>query len=128
MRTFKGFSTVDKTWGNFKLYDLDLVKRDLLNEIYTRKGERLMAPEFGCVVWDVLFDPMTEDTVQIIRDDLVRIIGKDPRIELKDLQVTEDFDTQTIKLVIFINYIPTSTVAELVAVFNRDIISNQLQG
>ena len=55
MRTFKGFSSIGQTWGKLKIYDLDLAKRDLLNELYTRKGERLMAPQFGCIVWDVLF-------------------------------------------------------------------------
>lgn len=128
MRTFKGFTTVDRTWGNFRVYDIDLVKRDLLNEIYTRKGERLMSPEFGCIVWDLLFDPLTEETVTLIREDLTRITSTDPRINLREIDVREDYDNQQIIVAILLEYVPTTTVTELIAVFNRDVASNQLQG
>jgi phage baseplate assembly protein W len=126
MRKFKGFSTIDRTWGNFKLYDIELAKRDLLNEFYTRKGERLMSPTFGSIVWDLLFDPMTEETVQLISDDCLRIISKDPRLELRNIYVQES--DHSITVTILLNYVPTATVTELVAVFNRDIVISQEQG
>lgn len=119
MRTFKGYSTVDKTHGNFKLYDIELVKRDLLNEFYTRKGERLMAPEFGSIVWDLLFDPMTPDTTQLIKDDSERIVKRDPRLQYLRTDVSET--EHTITVAIQVRFIPTSTVEELVAVYRRDI-------
>ncbi len=126
MRKLKGFSTIDRTWGNFKLYDIELAKRDLLNEFYTRKGERLMSPTFGSIVWDLLFDPMTEETVQLISDDCLRIISKDPRLELRNIYVQES--DHSITVTILLNYVPTATVTELVAVFNRDIVISQEQG
>ncbi len=126
MRKFKGFSTIDRTWGNFKLYDIELAKRDLLNEFYTRKGERLMSPTFGSIVWDLLFDPMTEETVQLINDDCLRIVSKDPRLELRNIYVQES--EHSITVTILLNYVPTATVTELVAVFNRDIVISQEQG
>ncbi len=128
MRTFKGFSTVDRTWGNFKTYDIDLAKRDLLNELYTRKGERLMSPEFGYIVWDVLFDPMTEDIVEIIRRDTERIIAKDPRLELREIDIRENFDQQSITVALVLNYVPTATLTDLLAVFYRDLNSQRTQG
>lgn len=126
MRKFKGFSTINRTWGNFKLYDIELAKRDLLNEFYTRKGERLMSPAFGSIVWDLLFDPMTPETVQLITEDCQRIITKDPRLELRDVYVQEE--DHSITVTILLNYVPTATVTELVAVFNRDIAISQEQG
>jgi len=128
MRVFKGYSTVGKEWGNFKIYDIELAKRDLLNEIYTRKGERLMSPEYGYIVWDLLFDPLTYELVNIIREDTLRIISRDPRLELNTLDVTEDVDLQTLTVKIILNYVPTATITELVAVFSRDIALNKLQG
>ena len=107
MRKFKGFSTVGKQFGNFKLYDIELAKRDLLNELYTRKGERIMSPEFGSIIWDLLFD-------------MQRILTKDPRLELRQLSITENVDTQLITVAIILNYVPTATLTELVAIFNRD--------
>ncbi len=126
MRKFKGFSTVDKTQGNFTVYDVELAKRDLLNELYTRKGERLMSPNFGSVVWDLLFDPLTEDTVQLIRDDCLRIVTKDPRLELREFNVDEE--EHTVRVTILLNYVPTATLTELVAVFNRDTAASIQQG
>ena len=128
MRKFKGFSTVNKQWGNFKLYDIDLAKQDLLNELYTRKGERIMSPDFGSIIWDLLFDPITDQTVELIQEDMLRILTKDPRLELKQLNVQEDFDTQTIIVAIILNYVPTATLTELVATFNRDTALSRTQG
>lgn len=128
MRTFKGFSTVDRTWGNFKTYDIELAKRDLLNELYTRKGERLMSPEFGYIVWDVLFDPMTEEVIELIRRDTERIVTKDPRLELREIDIRENFDQQTITVALVLNYVPTATVTDLLAVFYRDLNSQRTQG
>jgi phage baseplate assembly protein W len=128
MRKFKGFSTVNKQWGNFKLYDIDLAKQDLLNELYTRKGERIMSPDFGSIIWDLLFDPITDQTVELIQEDMLRILTKDPRLELKQLNVQEDFDTQTIIVAIILNYVPTATLTELIATFNRDTALSRTQG
>lgn len=126
MRKFKGFSTVDRSWGNFKLYDIELAKRDLLNEFYTRKGERLMMPSFGSIVWDLLFDPLTEETIELIREDCLRIVTKDPRLELRDFNIEDE--EHTIRVTILLNYVPTTTLTELVAVFNRDTAVDRQQG
>ena len=123
MRKFKGYSTVDKTWGNFKLYDVDLAKRDLLNELYTRKGERLMSPQFGSIVWDLLFDPLTDEIVDAIRADCLRIVTKDPRLDLLALDVVDN--EHTIIVSIILRYVPTATETELVAVFNRNLTAER---
>jgi len=128
MKTFKGYSTVDRTWGNFKSYDVELAKRDLLNEFYTRKGERLMSPEFGSIVWDLLFDPLTEEAVTLIREDCLRIVSRDPRLEVRQIDVQDDFDNQRIIVSLVLNYVPTATVTDLVVSYYRDIAVEKLQG
>lgn len=126
MRKFKGYSTVDKTWGNFKLYDIDLAKRDLLNEFYTRKGERVMSPQFGSIVWDLLFDPLTDETIDAIRADCLRIVTKDPRLDLLDIDIVDN--EHTIIVTIILRYVPTATETELVAVFNRNLTAEREVG
>lgn len=128
MRRYKGFNTVDKEFGSFKLYDVELVKRDLLNELYTRKGERLMSPTYGSVIWDLLFDPLYEETVQIISDDCIRIVSKDPRLELLDITVSESIDQHSVIVSLVLRYVPTSTVTELIAEFNRETSTDIAQG
>lgn len=123
MRKFKGYSTVDKTWGNFKLYDIELAKRDLLNEFYTRRGERLMSPQFGSIVWDLLFDPLTDEIVDAIRADCLRIVTKDPRLDLLNIDVVDNEHTIIVSLIL--KYVPTATETELVAVFNRNLTAER---
>jgi phage baseplate assembly protein W len=43
---------------------LTQAKDNLKNLILTRKGERLMQPEFGCDVWRVLFEQMDGRTIE----------------------------------------------------------------
>jgi phage baseplate assembly protein W len=40
-------------------------KDNLVNLIMTKKGERLMQPEFGCDIWNLIFQPIVDEDVQI---------------------------------------------------------------
>ena len=84
---FKGFSTVDQVRAPYTLTDIDLVKRDLLNEFYTRKGERVMRPNFGCIVHDLLMNPEDTFTEEELREDILRIVNKEPRVEFLDMNI-----------------------------------------
>jgi len=85
MAIFKGFSTIDKVRAPYTLVDVELVKRDLLNHFYTKKGERLMKPNFGSIIWDLLMEPEDTVTEEEIKEDIQRIIDTDPRVELNDI-------------------------------------------
>jgi phage baseplate assembly protein W len=87
-QTYKGFSTVNQTSQGYALYDLELIKQDLLNQFHIRRGERLMNPTFGTVIWDNLFEPMTEDLKSTIVDNVSEIINYDPRLVAKNVIVT----------------------------------------
>ena len=101
--TYKGFSSSEAN-KNFKLYDINLVKQDLINHFYIRKGEKLENPEFGTVIWDMLFENFTEDVKQIIAKDVEAIINYDPRISVNS--VTVDSTDQGIRIQADIVYIP----------------------
>lgn len=127
MRKFKGFSTVNKEHTDWRLYDLDLAKQDVLNEIYTRKGERLMSPSFGYIVWDLLFDPLTEEVKTVIEQDTIRIVSKDPRFQLLQLFVTDNADQSKIDVSMRLYYVPTATETDLLASFSRNTSEQILQ-
>tara|TARA_B110000858_G_C17750491_1_gene449408 strand:+ start:462 stop:836 length:375 start_codon:yes stop_codon:yes gene_type:complete len=84
---FKGFSTVDRVKAPYTLTDIELVKRDLLNEFYTRRGERVMRPNFGSIIWDLLMNPEDNFTGDEIKDDIARIVAKDQRVELINISL-----------------------------------------
>ncbi len=85
---YKGFSTVDSTREN-KLYDFDLIKQDILNHFNTRRGERVMNPLFGAIIWDILMEPLTEDIGRVIEEDVTAICNFDPRVYPQQIDINE---------------------------------------
>jgi phage baseplate assembly protein W len=86
-KMYKGFSTVNADTENFALYDFQLIQQDLLNHFHTRQGERLMNPDYGTIIWDLLFEPLTEDVKNVITDNVNSIINYDPRIQASQVTV-----------------------------------------
>lgn len=89
MALYKGYNTVDNNTTKVRLEDTELIKRDLLNHFNIRKGEKLMRPDFGSVIWDALFEQMTDDLRDIIVDDVLEIVKYDPRIVAEKVLVDE---------------------------------------
>jgi phage baseplate assembly protein W len=116
---FRGFSTVDKIRAPYTLEGRDLVKRDLLNTFYTKKGERLMRPEYGSVIWDVLMNPDDTVTEKEIREDVLRIIDGDPRVD--HLRTTIIYMDHTIRLEIDLKYVLLNDSDILYLEYTKDI-------
>ena len=114
--TYKGFSTVDQN-KNFKLFDSSLVKRDLINHFYIRKGEKLENPNFGTIIWDVLFEPMTEQLKELIAKDVEEIVNSDPRIAVNALTV--DATDQGISIQIEVTYLPFNVTDNMSLSFDK---------
>lgn len=86
---YKGFSTVDSKNIGSKLYDFDLIKQDLLNHFNTRKGQRVMNPTFGTIIWDLLMEPLTEQVQAALTQDIQEICNFDPRVYPLELKINE---------------------------------------
>lgn len=87
-KTYKGFSTISEDSNTFALFDLDLIKQDLINHFHIRQGERLENPTFGTIIWDMLFEPLVPAVKELIVQDVQRIINNDPRIAADAVYVT----------------------------------------
>jgi phage baseplate assembly protein W len=114
---YKGFSS-SETKKNFKLYDIDLVKQDLINHFYIRKGEKLENPEFGTIIWDMLFEQFTEDVKNMIAKDVEDIINYDPRIAVNEVQI--DSTDQGIRIQADVTYIPFNINERMSFNFDKD--------
>lgn len=94
---YRGFSSYEyQNKKTFKITDLELVKLDLLNNIYTRRGERVMMPTYGTRIPDLAFEPLDEVTIDIIREDLKQVFDNDPRVETLQLVLTPNYDANSI--------------------------------
>jgi len=101
--TYKGFSSKE-SGRNYKLYDIDLVKQDLMNHFYIRKGEKLENPNFGTIIWDMLFENFTSEVRRLITEDVEQIINYDPRVRVNALTI--DSTDQGIRIQADVVYLP----------------------
>ena len=108
--TFKGFSSrADKK--NFKLYDFEVAKQDLINRLSIRKGERVENPEFGTIIYDALFEPFTDALKDDILEDITANLNADPRISTEEILVTEA--DKGIAIQATITYVPLNITEKL---------------
>jgi phage baseplate assembly protein W len=92
----RGFSwpmEVDHT-GAIKLTDgppdLD---RSIRVVLLTAPGERLMRPEFGCRIWELLFEPVTPNLLGLVAEAVRDALAQwEPRIVVENVQPTTDPD------------------------------------
>lgn len=109
-RVFKGIDTSKGVVPNFKSFDLDLVKRDLLLFLHTPKGSRVMLPNFGTTIWEKLFEPYSEALLLQIRSEVEYAIRQDPRLELITIQTNHDPIKHTITVAITCNFKPYNVI------------------
>jgi phage baseplate assembly protein W len=86
---YRGFSTANDLSLTNKIYDFDLIQQDILNMFQTKKGERVMNPEFGTVIWSLIYEPFTSDVKQLISEDVTRILNYDPRVTPTQINITD---------------------------------------
>ena len=115
--TYKGFSTINNDFGSSKLNDTDLIKRDLLNHFAIRKGEKLMDGNFGTSLRDLIMDPLTEETKQLIIEEVNAVINNDPRVRPEE--VTLDEYENGLQVQIVLRYVIDNQVENLLVRFDR---------
>jgi|SRR6056300_267714 len=115
--TYKGFSTIGNDFGSSKLTDTDLIKRDLLNHFAIRKGEKLMRGNFGTSLRDLIMDPLTEETKQLIIEEVNAVINNDPRVRPEE--VTLDEYENGLQVQIVLRYVIDNQVENLLVRFDR---------
>lgn len=113
---YRGFSTVGRN-KKFRLTDLELVKQDLINHFHIRKGEKLMNPNFGTIIWNVLHEPLTEELKSVIIEDVNAIVSYDPRISVDNVVITEY--EQGLQLEIEVRYLQTNQLSQLLLQFDQ---------
>jgi phage baseplate assembly protein W len=117
MSRYKGFSTIGR-YKKFRAVDVDLIKQDLLNHFNIRRGEKLMNPTFGTIIWNCLFEPLTPEIRQLIIEDVARIVNYDPRTTTTNV-IVDEYD-QGLQIEIEMEYVSTSQQDQLVISFDRD--------
>ena len=113
MPTFIGFNTINQN-KKFTAVDFNLIKIDLLNAFNIRQGELVGRPGYGTVIWNYLFENQTQETQQLIYNEIQRVCAGDPRIFISGIQI---FPQQNgILIQVGLAVVP-STNAQLLSIF-----------
>ena len=81
--------------------DVDAVKRSIKNLIIPGRYERLFQPDLSAGVSGLLFEQLTPGTKNTIETRIRQTIQKnEPRANLRNVQVLEDFDNNELKVTV----------------------------
>jgi phage baseplate assembly protein W len=83
----------------------DQIKFNYRNLILTKKGERVMQPEFGCDIHKMVFENITEDMLETVRFTVVEATERwMPFLEVVNLEVKNLQDKEPHKVDITVTY------------------------
>jgi len=114
---YKGFSTINQV-KKFRLTDAELIKRDLINHFSIRKGQKLMNPDFGSIIWNMLYEPLTADVKSTIVEDVRRIVSYDPRLQVNNV-ILDEFE-HGLQVQVELTFLPGNYSEQLYLTFNSN--------
>ena len=119
-KSYRGLSTVESVGvSSFNLYDLNLIKQDLINHFHIRQGEKLENPTFGTIIWDILFEPLTDSLKEAIIADVTRIVNYDPRVSVSSVLI-DAYETG-MQITCELTYLPYNISETLTLNFDQKI-------
>jgi len=100
---------------------LTQAKDNLKNLILTKKGERLMNPNFGCDIWGLLFEQINEETISTkIESSILDAVGTWlPYLNIEQIIFDyneADIDTNKISVDVKFSLKSNTTLTELLSV------------
>ncbi|MBF2050526.1 GPW/gp25 family protein [Leptolyngbya sp. NK1-12] len=92
--------------GSLQMADYEeSVRQSILMILGTAKGERVMRPDFGCDIYNMVFEMQTATTAgrisQAVQDALLKL---EPRIDVIDVQTIPESDGDGERLVVNLRY------------------------
>ncbi|WP_433383090.1 GPW/gp25 family protein [Actinoplanes sp. CA-142083] len=95
--------------------EVDAAIRMILSTV---PGERVMRPDFGCAMWQMLFAPLTSGTLGLIEQYVRESIERwEPRVELEDVHAVGEQETGTVHITVAYRVKSTNDVRNLVFPF-----------
>ncbi len=103
---YRGYSTFEFQQNkSLRISDIELVKMDLLNHIFTQRGSRVMMPTFGSIIPELAFEQLDETLVDSVYAELLTIFDYEPRVSIISLTVVPDFDNYSMYAVARLFYV-----------------------
>ena len=85
----------------------------------TRPGERVMRPDYGCGLEDMLFEPVNTSLITYIKELISKaILYYEPRIQLRNINILEDENLLEGRVIIELDVLVRSTNSRFNYVFD----------
>lgn len=117
-RAYRGLSTVNPDAKSFRLFDIELIKQDVINHFHIRQGEKLSNPAFGTIIWDILHEPLTDSLRSLIIQNVSNVINYDPRVNVENI-IIDSYDNG-IQIECVLTYLTYNISETLRLQFDRD--------
>lgn len=104
-------TTFDTTLAvGFRRTNADLIKIDLINHLFTRRGERVMMPNYGTALQDLLFESLDDLLKTRVANEIQTVLDADPRIELLNMSVSADEQYNKLTVDILVRFIELDVI------------------
>lgn len=81
-------------------YDVNAVKQGLKNIFTWRRGQRILDPLFGNVIYEFVDEPINEITLKNLRAAVLKMLAYEKRIEILSLELTPVEDQNSIYILL----------------------------
>lgn len=117
---YNGFSTrrYEDEGASFALINIQCIEEDLINEIFTERGSRLMMPEYGTRIPLMTFELNDLQSQDVIREDLELVVSHEPRVELLNLDILPATDRNALIAILKLNYLEFNVTKDLMIFVN----------
>lgn len=112
---FKGISTYLYGLSQRKiiLEDEELIKRDLLNALFTSKGSVPKNRNFGTSLPTLLMKQMTDELIELVKQEILQVLSNEPRILIRNIDNKVDYEQKRLDFII---------VFEIVTIPNTNVV------
>lgn len=91
---------VDQTGSIVMVTGHEAIERSITMILSTAPGERVMRPDFGCAVWNMLFDPVNDNTLGLMAQSVRQALGQwEPRIDVQSVTAMPDPDDHSLVMI-----------------------------
>lgn len=114
-----GFPTAISRTGSVRLLSgADEIDAAIRLILATVPGERVMRPDFGCAMWELIFAPLTAGTLGLIEQQVREALERwEPRVDVESVQARAQDDTGTVHIAVTYRMRATNDTRNLVFPF-----------
>lgn len=77
-------------------YDLNAVRQSIKNIFNWRRGQRILDPLFGNIIYEYIYEPINSLTLKNLKSAILKMLAYEPRIDIISLDVIPKEDQNSI--------------------------------